>query len=141
MIAYLSEQGEKWVQSTALVAYREVVGGNAMRSNETGTKGDRQVVSTLANLATLIGKVMGNASQMAMPVPGLTLYQNTVPTAPNPCTYEPSLLVIPQGRKRVDLGKESYVFGETTFLLTSIELPIVSRVCAASVERPTSRSS
>jgi AraC-like DNA-binding protein len=90
----------------------------------------------LANLATLIGKVMRNASQMAMPVPGLTLYQNTVPTAPNPCTYEPSLLVIPQGRKRVDLGKESYVFGETTFLLTSIELPIVSRVCSASVERP-----
>ncbi|WP_409513354.1 AraC family transcriptional regulator [Edaphobacter aggregans] len=55
---------------------------------------------------------------------------------PNPCTYEPSLLVIPQGRKRVDLGKESYVFGETTFLLTSIELPIVSHVCSASVERP-----
>ncbi len=107
-----------------------------MRSLKTGTKGDPQVISMLANLATLIGKVMGTASQMAMPVPGLALYQNTVPTAPNPCTYEPSLLVIPQGQKRVDLGKESYVFGETTFLLTSIELPIVSRVCAASIERP-----
>ena len=107
-----------------------------MRSNKTGAKGDPQVVSMLAALATLIGKAMGNASQMAMPIAGLTLYQNTVPTAPNPCTYEPSLLVIPQGRKRVDLGKESYVFGETTFLLTSIELPIVSRVCSASVERP-----
>lgn len=90
----------------------------------------------LTNLAALIGKTMGNGSQMAMPVAGLTLFQNTVPTAPKPCTYEPSLLVIPQGRKRVDLGKESFVFGETTFLLTSIELPIVSRVCAASVERP-----
>jgi AraC-like DNA-binding protein len=107
-----------------------------MRSLKTGTKGDPQVISMLANLATLIGKVMGTASQMAMPVAGLTLYQNTVPTAPNPCTYEPSLLVIPQGQKRVDLGKVSYVFGETTFLLTSIELPIVSRVCAASIERP-----
>ena len=107
-----------------------------MRSNKTGAKGDPQVVSMLAALATLIGKAMGNASQMAMPIAGLTLYQNTVPTAPNPCTYEPSLLVIPQGRKRVDLGMESYVFGETTFLLTSIELPIVSRVCSASVERP-----
>jgi AraC-like DNA-binding protein len=107
-----------------------------MRSNKTGAKGDPKVVSMLADLATLIGKAMGNASQMAMPVVGLTLYQSTVPTAPNPCTYEPSLLVIPQGRKRVDLGKESYVFGETTFLLTSIELPIVSHVCSASVERP-----
>ena len=107
-----------------------------MRSNKAGTKGDPQVVSMLVNLATLISKVMGHASQMLMPVPGLTLYQNTVPTAPNPCTYEPSLLVVPQGRKRVDLGKESHIFGETTFLLTSIELPIVSRVCSASVQRP-----
>src|ERR1700683_1155741 len=107
-----------------------------MRSNKTSAKGNPQLVSMLAKLATLIGKTMGNGSQMAMPVAGLTLYQNTVPTAPNPCTYEPSLLVIPQGRKRVDLGKESYVFGETTFLLTSIELPIVSRVCVASPEKP-----
>jgi AraC-like DNA-binding protein len=51
-------------------------------------------------------------------------------------TYEPSLLLIPQGKKRVDLGKESYVFGEATFLLTSIELPIVSRVSVASVKKP-----
>ena len=37
---------------------------------------------------------------------------------------------------QVDLGKQSYVFGESTFLLTSIELPIVSRVSVASVEKP-----
>ena len=34
------------------------------------------------------------------------------------------------------MGKQSYVFGESTFLLTSIQLPIVSRVSVASVERP-----
>ena len=73
---------------------------------------------------------------MSTIVSGLTLYQNTVPTAPNPCTYAPSLLLIPQGKKRVDLGKQSYVFGESTFLLTSIELPIISRVYVASVEKP-----
>lgn len=48
----------------------------------------------------------------------------------------PSLLLIPQGKKRVDLGKQSYVFGGSTFLLTSIELPIISRVYAASGENP-----
>ena len=62
-----------------------------MQSKKARAKGDPQVVSMLANLATLIGKAMGNASRMAMPVTGLTLYQSTVPTAPNPCTYEPSL--------------------------------------------------
>src|SRR6202035_3805059 len=83
-----------------------------------------------------ISKVLDGAAELSTYVPGLTLYGATVPTAPNPCTYVPSLLVIPQGKKRVDLGKQSYVFGESTFLLTSIELPIVSSVCAASAERP-----
>jgi AraC-like DNA-binding protein len=59
-----------------------------------------------------------------------------VPTSPNPCAYEPSLLVIPQGQKRVDVGKQTLVFGEATFLLTSIELPIVSRVSVASAAKP-----
>src|ERR1700728_1603664 len=107
-----------------------------MRSNKTGAKSDPQVVSMLADLATLISKAMGNRSQMAMPVARLTLYQNTVPTAPNPCTYEPSLLVIPQGRKRVDLAKKSYVFGQDKFLLTSVELPIISQVIVASAKAP-----
>src|ERR1700722_5362738 len=107
-----------------------------MQSKRASAKNDPQLLSTLTDLAMRIGKAMGKASQLATAIPGLTLYRNTVPTAPNPCTYEPSLLLIPQGQKRVDLGRESYVFGETTFLLPSIELPIVSRVSTASVERP-----
>lgn len=107
-----------------------------MIANKTGKKAGPPVVSMLSELVRLIGKAMGSAPQLTTLIPGLTLYKNTIPTAPNPCTYEPSLLVVAQGQKRVDLGKESFVFGETTFLLTSIELPIVSRVCAASAERP-----
>ena len=95
-----------------------------------------QIVQMLYGLANAISKVVGKDSEVSTAVPGLTLYRSTVPTAPNPCSYVPSLLVIPQGKKRVDLGKQSYVFGESTFLLTSIELPIVSRVCAASAEKP-----
>jgi AraC-type transcriptional regulator N-terminus len=95
----------------------------------------------LKELAGSIGKALDRAADLSTDVPGLALYRNTAPTAPNPCTYEPSLLLIPQGEKRVDLGKESYVCGESTFLLTSIELPIVSRVAVASVEKPTLPSS
>jgi AraC-type transcriptional regulator N-terminus len=46
------------------------------------------------------------------------------------------LLIIPQGKKRVDLGRQSYSFGQSTFLLTSIELPIISQVSVASVATP-----
>src|ERR1700729_3266697 len=97
---------------------------------------DPNVMQALKELAGSISKLLDGPADLSTIVPGLSLYRNSAPTAPNPCTYEPSLLVIPQGLKRVDLGKESYVFGETTFLLTSIELPIVSRVCAATLERP-----
>jgi AraC-like DNA-binding protein len=97
---------------------------------------DPSVTQVLKELAGLISKALDGAADLSTDVPGLALYLNTAPTAPNPCTYEPSLLLIPQGRKRVDLGKQSYVFGESTFLLTSIELPIVSRVSVASVEKP-----
>jgi AraC-like DNA-binding protein len=107
-----------------------------MKAHKSRQSDDPQVAQVLHELADVISKVMGHASEVPTAVPVLTLYQNTVPTAPNPCTYVPSLLVIPQGKKRVDLGKQSYVFGESTFLLTSIELPIISRVCAASAEKP-----
>jgi AraC-like DNA-binding protein len=107
-----------------------------MNSVQSGLNGNPQIAQALQELAAEISKVMGHIQEVSTIVPGLTLYQNTVPTAPNPCTYAPSLLLIPQGKKRVDLGKQSYVFGESTFLLTSIDLPIISRVCAASVEKP-----
>jgi AraC-like DNA-binding protein len=107
-----------------------------MAMNKSRLTADPRLASSLSELAIRIGKAIGDASELQMPVPGLMLYRNTSPTSPNPCTYEPSLLVIPQGRKRVDLGKQTYVFGETTFLLTSIELPIVSRVSEASVAKP-----
>jgi len=99
-------------------------------------RNDPSVAQVLKELAGSINKVLDGAADLSTDVPGLSLYRNTAPSAPNPCTYEPSLLLIPQGKKRVDLGKQSYVFGESAFLLTSIELPIVSRVSVASVEKP-----
>src|SRR3984957_8010078 len=107
-----------------------------MMGRKSSQADDPGVTQALKALAGSVSKVLDDAAELSTCVPVLTLYRSTAPTAPNPCTYEPSLLLIPQGKKRVDLGKQSYVFGGSTFLLTSIELPIVSRVCAASVQRP-----
>src|SRR3954454_7171017 len=107
-----------------------------MAAQKSKLSDDPRVKQVLKELAGSISNTLKNATELSTDVPGLTLYRNTAPTAPNPCTYEPSVLLIPQGKKRVDLGKQSYVFGELTFLLTSIELPIVSRVSVASVEKP-----
>jgi AraC-like DNA-binding protein len=44
--------------------------------------------------------------------------------------------VIAQGRKRVDLGRATFIYGASRFLLTSVDLPVVSRVVDASEEAP-----
>jgi hypothetical protein len=54
-------------------------------------------MQALKELAGSISKMLDGAADLSTIVPGLSLYKNTAPTAPNPCTYEPSLLVIPQG--------------------------------------------
>jgi len=51
-------------------------------------------------------------------------------------TYEPSVTVIAQGRKRVDLGPTTFIYDASRFLLTSVDLPVVSRVIEASEEVP-----
>src|ERR1700733_4838115 len=107
-----------------------------MGAQKSQQRDNPRVTPMLKELAGSISKALDPAADLSTEVPGLALYRSTAPTAPNPCTYEPSLLLIPQGKKRVDLGKQSYVFGESTYLLTSIELPIVSRVSVASVEKP-----
>src|ERR1700719_906894 len=90
----------------------------------------------LAELAGKISNSLGESGERSTEVPGLMLYRRTAPTVPNPSTYEPSLLVIAQGRIRVDLGKASYVFGQLRFLLTSLELLAVSQVITASEKAP-----
>jgi AraC-like DNA-binding protein len=44
--------------------------------------------------------------------------------------------VIPQGKKEVRLGPNTFLYDESRFLLTSIDLPIVSRVVEATEDLP-----
>src|SRR6266496_1315573 len=68
--------------------------------------------------------------------PGGTLHRRIAPTAPCSATYEPGVTVIAQGRKRVDLGRTTFIYGESRYLLTSVDLPIVSQIIEASEEAP-----
>jgi AraC-like DNA-binding protein len=51
-------------------------------------------------------------------------------------TYQPGVAVVAQGRKRVDLGRTTFIYGESRYLLTSIDLPVVSQVIEASEDVP-----
>jgi AraC-like DNA-binding protein len=87
-------------------------------------------------LARKIALFMGSAEKRITDIPGLTLVRRTAPTAPCSMTYEPSVTVIAQGRKRVELGRNIFIYDATRFLLTSVDLPVVSRVIEASEEAP-----
>ena len=51
-------------------------------------------------------------------------------------THQPSVTVIAQGRKRVELGRNIFIYDASRFLLTSVDLPVVSRVIEASEKAP-----
>ena len=87
-------------------------------------------------LARKIALFVGSAEKRETDMPGLILVRRTAPTAPCSMTYEPSVAVIAQGRKRVDLGRTTYIYDASRFLLTSLDLPVTSRVIEASEDVP-----
>jgi AraC-like DNA-binding protein len=89
-----------------------------------------------AELARKIALFMGSAEKRVTDIPGLMLVRRTAPTAPCSMTYEPSVTVIAQGRKRVELGRNVFIYDPSRFLLTSIDLPVISRVIEASAQVP-----
>ena len=87
-------------------------------------------------LARKIALFMGSEEKRVTDIPGLILVRRTSPTAPCSMTYEPSLAVIAQGRKRVELGRNVFIYDASRFLLTAVDLPVVSRVIEASEAVP-----
>jgi AraC-like DNA-binding protein len=94
----------------------------------------------LAGLRTeLVGKVAAQIRSdglQATAIPGVALYRSTAPTQCGPAQYEPSLCLFLQGLKRINLGDATHLCDETTFLLTSVDVPVVSQVVTASKAVP-----
>ena len=101
-----------------------------------GSRPQHAAAELRAELARKIAWFVGSADNRATDVPGLILYRRTAPTAPCSMTYQPSVTVIAQGRKRVELGRSVFIYDASRFLLTSVDLPVISRVVEASEAVP-----
>lgn len=66
----------------------------------------------------------------------LSLVRSCRPTDAVPTVYKPSLCIIAQGRKQVELGGRSYRYDEAKYLAVSVDLPLVGSILEASPERP-----
>ena len=89
-----------------------------------------------AELARKIAFFIGNEEKRITEIPGMSLHRRTAPTPPCRTTYNPGILVVAQGRKQANLGRTSFVYDESRFLLTAVDLPIVSWVVEATEESP-----
>jgi AraC-like DNA-binding protein len=87
-------------------------------------------------LARKIAFFIGARERLITDVPGLLLARRTAPTAPATATYEPSLAVVAQGRKRATLAGTTFIFDESRYLLTSLDLPVICNVIEASDKVP-----
>ncbi len=70
------------------------------------------------------------------PLPGVSLLRSSTPTMPMPVVYEPTLCIVAQGRKRAVLGATTFIYDAATYLIASVDLPVMGSVIEASAERP-----
>jgi AraC-like DNA-binding protein len=72
----------------------------------------------------------------ATAIDGLALYRHSAPSACYPTTCVPSLSIFVQGRKLINLGGTEYLCNGASFLVSSIEAPILSQIVEASEPAP-----
>jgi AraC-like DNA-binding protein len=70
------------------------------------------------------------------PLNGLYLFRASSPTELLHSVSTPAFCVIAQGSKEVFLGEERYQYDPAHYLLTTVELPVVSQILEASREQP-----
>lgn len=93
---------------------------------------DRGVIG----LADKIGDLMVGRNRLDTAVQGLSLHRWEHPTEPTSYMLAPSICLIGQGRKQVVVGEDAFVYDASQFLITSIDLPVVSRIMEASADSP-----
>lgn len=87
-------------------------------------------------LGQRIARLTAGMGKIVTAVPGLMLIRHEAPTQQARYMHEPSLCLVAQGAKRVLLGKEVYTYDAYHFLITSVELPVISQVVEASQDKP-----
>jgi AraC-like DNA-binding protein len=87
-------------------------------------------------LARRIAAHAPSKGQHLTAIDGLVFFRHTAPSACHWTTCEPSLSVFVQGRKLINLGGTEYVCDGSSFLVSSIDVPIQSQILEASEAVP-----
>lgn len=89
-----------------------------------------------AGMAERIARWTAGKNRFDTPIQGLSLHRWDTPTEPTSYMLAPSICLIGQGRKRLFLGEDTYVYDKHRFLITSVDLPVVTQIIEATPEKP-----
>jgi AraC-like DNA-binding protein len=93
-------------------------------------------MTQLAALTEILSRHAPADGTFASPLPGVSLLRSSTPTMPMPVVYEPTLCIVAQGRKRAVLGATAFIYDAASYLIASVDLPVMGSVIEASAERP-----
>lgn len=89
-------------------------------------------MDVLQQLIELISRHAPSDGTHATPIDGVSLVRSGTPTLPMPVVYVPTLCLIVQGRKQVVASATSYVYDAATYLVASVDIPVMGSVIEAS---------
>ena len=105
-------------------------------SDSTKQNGTTHVAVLHDALAESIGRWTEGLEDCSTSIPNLGLFRRDIAVEPCVCLVEPSVVLVAQGAKQLQVGDEAYTYDIERFLVTSLDLPAVSRVLDACPERP-----
>lgn len=89
-----------------------------------------------SGLAGRIGRLTAGKNRLDSAIAGLSLHRWETPTEPTSYMLAPSICLIGQGKKRLVLGEDVFVYDTHHYLITSVDLPVVTQIIQASPDKP-----
>jgi AraC-like DNA-binding protein len=89
-----------------------------------------------AELADIIGRHCPADGRAPTAIPGLTLFRGSTTDTPTCAIVASVFAIMAQGAKRMLVGEESFDYDARHYLISSVDLPIFSRVTVASCLEP-----
>ncbi|MBE7679528.1 AraC family transcriptional regulator [Paenibacillus sp. P13VS] len=97
---------------------------------------DNDVTRQMQEMAQLIRRFIPSDGIHATAIPSLSLIRASEISQPIYSVHQPALCIVAQGSKLVVLGRESYTYDRTQYLVASVNLPISGQVVQATAEKP-----
>jgi len=92
--------------------------------------------ASLQEMVLLIDRFAPSEGEHRTAIPALSFFRRSSPSESECSIVKPCLVLAAQGQKRVILAGQAYDYGPAQGLVTSVHLPVLTRILTASAEAP-----